>query len=796
MMERPKGSGRRLTGVVVLLAFVLGGPVLAQPKGPAPEQDAQELYVLAMQAYDTGQFDDSIRLLDRASRAAQKLPDKSWRTSVQKTIVDAKIGILYEAGIARWEAESYRAAVDSFVQCEKLLPRKDPRADKVRKNIAKSAYMLTLQLWLNHQYNKARDAARQAEIASKAAYKAGSPLKTKLDEIYIKITHKHTEELVSQGEIKQAYNELKKDYKILPDPTFAYKLGELGTELRAFGEAERYFAKASDRAAKLVAAGSSRSGELQNIINGSREKIVHIRSLRRKVVVKSNVPHYQVEIYRPYNEDPLDAGESAGAGEGVGFELYPGRYRLKVINADYGVCTREDIPVGRENLELDCDFEKPPTVVSIDTDPTNVKVKIVPSTMIAARRTPFQTELYRGSYTLQASMEDFEGVVEVPFVVENDTHQEFHFNLDYAELDISVPDGATVRVDGKFQHLGVEPVRVGIGSHLVEITKPGFLAISQRLFLRPREVKTIFYEMQPLDTTPPDFVYEAPALDATVGYTGEIVGYDVTTQAAGEKEKVQSTAFPLHHVIAFFDIYLTNNKDATLKPYIRTGADIAFAKGSPIDSLMDIDAQLGFGILMDRMEKAALDVHIDYHFRYGFWTDSIVKPPFEMAVISPLGLGVSGRGNYDAFQVELDLGFSTGSGQRNITSAAGGGSDITMTWFELMAFTGLDLVDVFNYNPDLDVALGLTGGMLWYGEDQTPDGKPAESFSSVDGRLGAGLRVRYVTKGSPRTAFMLDVDALFLGGLLPDFPGIVQDKVDVKSHLGNITIQGAVELRF
>ena len=795
---RPRGRAfsRAARVVAAIVAFALVASTSAPVLAANPEDDAQQFYVQAMNAYDTGQFEEALRLLDRAGREAQKLPDKSWRQSVQKTVVEAKIAILYEAGIARWESESYQAALDSFRNCASLLSKNDKRLPKVRKNIAKTAYMLTLQLWLNHQYQKARDVAREAEKASKVAYKEGGPVKTKLDDIYLKITHKHTEELVAAGEIKRAYSELKKDYRILPDPTFAYKLGELGTELRAFGEAERYYAKARDGASRMVAAGSSRAGELQGIISGSQEKLVHIRSLRKQVLVKSNVPNYQVEIFRPYTDDPIDAKESEDAKAGVVFELYPGRYRVKVINADYGVCSRDEVALKKESVEVACDFERPPTVVSIDTEPSGVKVKIVPSTMIAARATPFQTELYRGSYTLQAWMEGFDQPVEVPFVVENETNQEFHFDLDFAELDVSVPEGATVRIDGKFHVPGVEAARVGVGSHVIEVTKVGHVPITQRLFVRPREIKTLFYEMQKIDDTPPDFVYEAPLLDVRAAYGGDIVGYDLVTQDKGGKEVAQSTSFPLHHIQALFDIYLTKDQNAAIKPYIRAGADIGFALGSPIDSLLMIDGVVGFGLLMDRWDRASLDANLSYHFNYGFWSDSVVKRPFDMGVIYPVGLGLRTTGHYDAFQGEMQLGFSNGSGQRNYSDKAGGGSDISVTWVELKAFAGADFVDMFGYNRDLDVAVGLIGGMMWYGEDQTPDSGDATSFSTIDGRVGAGLRFRYVTKTNPRTAFMIDLDALFLGGLIPEFPGIIENKVSVSPRLGNVDLQAGIELRF
>jgi hypothetical protein len=307
-------------------------------------------------------------------------------------------------------------------------------------------------------------------------------------------------------------------------------------------------------------------------------------------------------------------------------------------------------------------------------------------------------------------------------------------------------------------------------------------------------VKTIFYEMQPLEETAPTEVYRAPALDVRAGYSGDIVGYDVSTQEPGEAEKTQSTSFPVHHVHALFDIYLSSDKDAALKPYIRAGADIGFALGSPIDSLMMVDGIAGFGLLLDRLEKARLDAHLDYHFRYGLWSDSIVKRPFTMGVIAPIGIGAAVQGHFDAFQATFDLDLSSGSGQRNYD--AGGGSDISMTWVETMVFAGVDMVDVFGYNPDLDVAIGLLGGLLWYSEEQTPDQGAAESFATVDGRMGASARVRYVTSGAPRTAFMLDIDALFLGGLVPEFPGIVENKTDLSSRLGNVQIKGAVELRF
>ena len=194
-------------------------------------------------------------------------------------------------------------------------------------------------------------------------------MRGRLDEVHAKITMKHTEELVSQGEIRKAFKELKKDFRILPDPRFAYQLGELGMQLRAYSQAEKYFKKPHSGRLKTTA---SNSAELAELVSTSKERLVHIRSLRKEVTVRSNVPLYQVEVFRLYAERAIAQREAEDPNEGVTFQLYPGRYRIRVVNPDYGV--REGGPSPqKEALEIDCDFERPPTSVSFDTTPSGTQ---------------------------------------------------------------------------------------------------------------------------------------------------------------------------------------------------------------------------------------------------------------------------------------------------------------------------------------------------------------------------------------------------------------------------------------
>ena len=129
-------------------------------------------------------------------------------------------------------------------------------------------------------------------------------------------------------------------------------------------------------------------------------------------------------------------------------------------------------------------------------------MKVVPSTMVAFRKTPFYTELYQGAYTLLVKIPNYPETVEVPFIVEKEDQQEFNFNLDFAELDFVLPDqhgDATIKVDGRViprQLAG--GYRVGVGSHMVEISKPGYEKIVQSVLVGPREVKSLMYDLTPI----------------------------------------------------------------------------------------------------------------------------------------------------------------------------------------------------------------------------------------------------------------------------------------------------------
>ena len=252
-------------------------------------------------------------------------------------------------------------------------------------------------------------------------------------------------------------------------------------QLRAYSQAEKYFKKLTSGRLKTTA---SNSAELAELVSTSKERLVHIRSLRKEVTVRSNVPLYQVEVFRPYAERAIAQREAEDPNEGVTFQLYPGRYRIRVVNPDYGV-REEDLPL-KGGTEIDCDFERPPTSVSLFT-PSGTQVKVVPSTMVAFRKTPFYTELYQGAYTLLVKIPHSPETVEVPFIVEKEDQQEFNFNLDFAELDFVLPDqhgDATIKVDGRViprQLAG--GYRVGVGSHMVEISKPGYEKIVQSVLV-------------------------------------------------------------------------------------------------------------------------------------------------------------------------------------------------------------------------------------------------------------------------------------------------------------------------
>ena len=103
-------------------------------------------------------------------------------------------------------------------------------------------------------------------------------------------------------------------------------------QLRAYSQAEKYFkthfgAVEDDRL---------NSAELAELVSTSKERLVHIRSLRKEVTVRSNVP-FAVEVFG-LTRKAIAQREAEDPNEGVTFQLYPGRYRIRVVNPDYGVC--------------------------------------------------------------------------------------------------------------------------------------------------------------------------------------------------------------------------------------------------------------------------------------------------------------------------------------------------------------------------------------------------------------------------------------------------------------------------
>ncbi|NUN12566.1 MAG: hypothetical protein HUU55_02890 [Myxococcales bacterium] len=784
------------TSLYPILLFGQTGP------DAALEEEAQKHYLNAMQLYDSGQHDGAAKELALAEKAVRKFKDKARQKSTLETIKDAQVGVLCEAGHARFRTESYDKAFEYFNKCMSAMDKKDKRRRVVEKNLAQSAYMSTMQLWLNKKFETARERARDAQLLVQRTYPDGDSMRTRLDDIHRKIVQVDTEMLVSRGEIERAYGELKKDFAIQEDPTFAYKLGELGAQLRLYSEAEMYYSRARTSAEKALA-GGSRVEELTTIVSDSQDRIGHIRSLRRTIVVRSNVPFYQVELLRTTSERPIAQQEVEDPIKGVTFEVYPGRYNIKVINADFGVCNRENVPLNKEDIEIVCDYDKPPTAVSFDTNPRGVKVKVVPSTMVASQRTPFYTQLHRGAYTLLAEVEGFPDPVEIPFVVEHETQQDFVFDLDYAELDINLPDehtDAVVRLDGKpFDVFSQQLPRLGIGSHTIEVEKPGYETVVQRVFMSPRETKTIFIELKQPEVLDPDQVYTPPALDIGVGYRGEFLSYEALRDT-GSGVLSRSGDYVLHHVTVDTNIYLTRNERATLKPYVHIGADLGFAVSKPIQSIFSATVQAGFGLLMDQIDQSAWRAELNYQFGYYRWNDEFPSSQFDLSTLHPLGLSLHGDGHYQLLQASLDVGFSTGSGRRD-DYAAKCSTDTAFTWIDAEAFVGADIVDAISYNKNLDAVIGAFGGILAYSEEQKLlaggcNGVGPQGLEVTDGLVGARFKFRYVTVSSPKTAFNLQGDLRFVGGISETAPVIYDDKTDFKATFGNFSLRAGLELLF
>ena len=413
-------------------------------------------------------------------------------------------------------------------------------------------------------------------------------------------------------------------------------------QLRAYSQAEKYFKKVSTN--KLGTTGSN-AAALQDLIETSKDRLVHIRSLRKKVIVRSNVPLYQVEVYRPFVERAISQKEAEDPNEGVTFELYPGRYRFKVINPDYGVCVKEDIPVKKGEIELDCDFERPPTSVSFDTTPSGTQVKVVPSTMVAFRKTPFYTELYQGSYTLLVKMKDYPDVVEIPFLVEREDQQEFTFSLDFAELDFVLPEqhkDAVIKVDGRVVPSSLnQPYRVGVGTHRIEISKPGYEKIQQSLLAGPREVKTLMYDLTPIVVeVDDDRVREQGALDISINYGLHLISYEAEGFDPNGNLATLTGGFSAHSPEMGLRVFLGGQKKSAVKTYLSVGGSAVLAIDNPIKSILDVGGGVGFGLVMDQIDEGMWDVGLEYGVRSLSWQDEGTTSAHEATVLMPVGLSL------------------------------------------------------------------------------------------------------------------------------------------------------------
>ena len=142
----------------------------------------------------------------------------------------------------------------------------------------------------------------------------------------------------------------------------------------------------------------------------------------------------------------------------------------------------------------------------------------------------------------------------MPFVVANEDAQDFHFDLDFGELDIVLADehaDAVVRIDGKLVAALEGPAqRVGVGSHVIEINKPGFHPITQRIVVGPREVKTLMYQLESVNAGNGLMVREAPKLDVKLGYQFNLYSYQATGQTSGGDEATQDGRYPFETRVA------------------------------------------------------------------------------------------------------------------------------------------------------------------------------------------------------------------------------------------------------
>ncbi|MGD2098384.1 MAG: PEGA domain-containing protein [Desulfobacterales bacterium] len=220
----------------------------------------------------------------------------------------------------------------------------------------------------------------------------------------------------------------------------------------------------------------------------------------------------QVTIHiEPRAEDISIGGSLIAPRFGGHFLLRPGAYTLRASKECY-VALEQPFKVGTEkNQTLRFKMEKRPGRISVQTHPDGQPdVPLTGARLLidgqAVGVTPISNlEVKAGSRVLEIQAENYQDIKTEAEIIGCPEAQSFEFALIPGWSDVfisSVPEGATVSVDGK--PAGQTPVTVELsaGQYTLQISADGFKPWQTRLAVEPNQPQSIKdVRLQPLDGT-------------------------------------------------------------------------------------------------------------------------------------------------------------------------------------------------------------------------------------------------------------------------------------------------------
>lgn len=763
----------------------------------APEEEAQGFLHQAVLALDQDNVEPALKLLDKCADAGALVADAPWRDAILDGVNQATVAVYMAAAAGKWDQGAYD-------QSFKLYQRAIDRGrlgllnDEVRRTAAKALHLHMLQLWLAGDEKQARNVAALARAAADAAWSGQTPEHKALDELSSRIARPRSLEVLVRSEIERTKRSMEAEAPRFPDPRQPWQLGLLAHTLRAFDLAATLFERA------LAAAEGGTTSLDRAVLIGAREKLEHVRSLVRKLVVRSNVPFYSVEVWRPQAPMPEGSAEAEDATVGVAFTVHPGRYRIKVFNAEYGTCERDDVNVESTDAVAFCRFTAPPVEVTLDAQPRGLEARVTPSDQIDWRALPFALKLMRGRYTLSVKHSKFKEPVQIPFVVTREGRQEFDLDLSRGTMEMAIPadhQTARIRVDGRDipRALG-HSIEVEPGAHIVEVFQVGFETWRSPVVVRPLDrtlVKPVFIAGVGDDEVPPP---PGRSVHVSASYAARMHDMELTGYDRNGVLNTVSRTYPVHHARADARWYPVESADPYAPRWlVLVGADVGVASSNPIDDMLLAVVYAGGGVQL--LSRGGEWVIIEAAWRIGIdsWSSTWAEGAFTMSALRPVGLGLAARSRVGWLAATADAGFTLGSGiKRQKTSVPGlpsGDVDLDFLGFDASLFVGLDLVDMIRQDDDLDVVFGPVGFLSWYREQRSDKPSP---FQALDGGVGARLDISWRLRGAVDTRLFAVAEARFIGDFAPELAPVFDEKstLDAVAGAGNVSVGAGVEIGF